>query len=331
MRGPHIFFAMAKTGKRVTAAWWGVPLAILILILGQTIGGIVFFGLMAAGLVGADGPGLDQFDLMMQTMSSADQGIFLLTTFVFIALLTFLWVKVFEGRTIVSMGFSLSRKGLMQFLRGSGLALLVMTLIAFGMEAGGIAEREAAQIPQSWLAVWPLLLLLIGWIVQGSTEEILDRGLLFQSAGARHGLIAAIIISSTFFSVMHGLNSNPSLLFFINLALYAVFVCFYALREASLWGVCGYHAIWNFAQGNLYGFAVSGEQFGSDRLFSFVETGPDFITGGATGPEGGLVTTIALIVSTVVFLVTRPDPQAKALADAAKPEQTAADGSPAGQ
>jgi hypothetical protein len=57
------------------------------------------------------------------------------------------------------------------------------------------------------------------------------------------------------------------------------------------------HAVWNWAQGNLFGFAVSGMEIESGTLVDLMEAGPDQITGGLFGPEGGLVVTLVLVLS----------------------------------
>ena len=304
---PTLYFDLARIGKYLTPIWWAVPFAIFATIAGQIVGAFILVGAFSGG--SADSPetgGEPAVGFDMASLDSTAQGILLMSLFFAAALLVFLWVRLVERRTIASLGFHGLGSGLFKFARGSAFALISMAAIAFGLQAFGYAEAAPAQVPASWLLVWPLLILLAGWVVQGSTEEIVARGLLFQSVGARHGLIVGLIVSSALFSLAHGMNSNPSALFFFNLILYSLFACFYALREASLWGICGHHAIWNFAQGNLFGFAVSGEQFGADRLMQFTETGPDVVTGGATGPEGGLVTTVVLGVSMAVLLLIKP-------------------------
>ncbi len=312
MPEPHLFFDLAKTGKRVSPVWWAVLVAIVATLVGQATGGtlyiVAYFVLLASSgdlNVGRE-PDEDAILEMIASFNSAEQGLFLISSFVFIACIIFLWTVIYERRSIVSMGFHSLSGGLFKFVRGGIFGLVSMAVAAYGMEALGYAAGSGITTPNSWLMVWPLGLLMLGWIVQGSSEEIVARGLLFQSVGARHGLIVALIVSSTMFTLAHSMNANLSLLFFVNLALYSLFACFYALREASLWGICGHHAMWNFAQGNLFGFAVSGEQFGADKLMQFTETGPDLITGGATGPEGGLVTTVILGVSMAVLLMIKP-------------------------
>lgn len=319
------FFLMAKRGRlffnkpvsKIFLYIGYILFAIVVTLIGQILGGIAFVSLMAAGLV--PGQSFDfadpQFDTA--TFGPIAQGLLLFSGFIFTAIIVIIWVTLIEKRSLASFGLGNPLKGIGLFLRGGLLALVAMAIIAFGLTGAGMAEMSPVSVPASWTAVIPLLVLILGWSVQGSTEELVTRGVLFQSIGIRYGLIAALITSSLFFSVMHGMNPNTTPLFFINLIFYSLFVCFYCLREASLWGVCGYHAIWNFAQGDIFGFAVSGMQLGSDKLMTVTPTGPELFTGGATGPEGGLATTIVLVLSGLAVLVlVKPGKAETALAEA---------------
>ncbi|RMD72733.1 MAG: CPBP family intramembrane metalloprotease, partial [Chloroflexi bacterium] len=138
-------------------------------------------------------------------------------------------------------------------------------------------------------------------LVQGAAEEILTRGWMLPTLAVRYRPWVGVLISSLFFAVMHGLNPNLSFLALLNLFLYGLFAALYALREESLWGICAFHSIWNWAQGNLFGLAVSGQPVSGGMLFNLMETGPDWLTGGAFGPEGGLVTTIVLVISMAII------------------------------
>jgi membrane protease YdiL (CAAX protease family) len=108
------------------------------------------------------------------------------------------------------------------------------------------------------------------------------------------------VISALVFAVYHSLNPNLSPIAFLNLFLFGVLTAFYALYEGGLWGVFGIHAAWNWAQGNIFGLEVSGIPPAGGTLFNLMETGPDAITGGQFGPEGGLAVTAVLIVSSII-------------------------------
>src|SRR5262249_8892069 len=62
----------------------------------------------------------------------------------------------------------------------------------------------------------------------------------------------------------------------------------------------GLHIGWNFFEGSVYGFPVSGE-LQSTHLISIAQRGPVLWTGGAFGPEGGLVSTLWMAVDLVLI------------------------------
>lgn len=106
------------------------------------------------------------------------------------------------------------------------------------------------------------------------------------------------------FSAMH---RDAEVIPLLNIALYALFACFMALRDGSLWQICGFHAGWNFFQGNIFGLPVSGHPEGTS-LWNFgpASGSSDLWTGGAFGVEASLVGTILISILVVVsFLQLR--------------------------
>lgn len=77
----------------------------------------------------------------------------------------------------------------------------------------------------------------------------------------------------------------------------------YVIKTNDLWGACGMHSAWNFAQGNLFGFEVSGLNVSVGSLFDFNLNGNSLISGGVFGPEAGLASTIILIIGIAFILL----------------------------
>ena len=78
------------------------------------------------------------------------------------------------------------------------------------------------------------------------------------------------------------------------------------LRTRSLWFPLGLHWSWNWTQASLLGLPVSGiDRIAPAPLLHAMNAGPDWLTGGAYGIEGGAACTVALIVSTLVVWRTK--------------------------
>ncbi len=220
----------------------------------------------------------------------------LITSFIGIYIFLWLWTRFFEKRSFSSLGFEKSN-ALTQYLRG-----FLIGIVMFGGAVGLLALFGFVEIEQGdpsmqgMAALGGVAIVLLGWIVQGAGEEILTRGWMMPVLSARYKPWVGIVVSSLFFAFLHGLNPNLSVIAMLNLALFGFFAAFYALREGSLWGICALHSVWNWVQGNIFGFEVSGGSFGGGSLLNLMESGPDWFTGGAFGPEGGLAVTILLLI-----------------------------------
>ncbi len=211
------------------------------------------------------------------------------------------YCRFIERRSLRSMGFA--KKG---FARSYGLGFLLGLLLLFAsaglvMLFGGLSFRLSPSISL------PLLLaFLLGYLVQGMAEETLMRGYFMVSLANRAPLAVAVAVSSVLFSLLHLSNPGFTLLPFVNITLFGLFMALYVLRTDSLWGACALHSAWNFAQGNLLGFQVSGTAQTSSLLIPTDRT-TALISGGLFGLEGGLAVTLVLVVAIalVVFLPRR--------------------------
>lgn len=240
-------------------------------------------------------------DLLDGDNSWQETAYVLVASFGACALINFLWVWLFERRSLATIGFN--GRGLERFGRGYGLGLLMIAAVV-GMvwAAGGYSVEALGAYARAnpLAALLPIVVLLFGFIVQGSTEEIVMRGWLMQLIASRHGLWLAVIGNSLLFSLLHGANISPSrelVLGLINIVLAGLFLSLYAAREGSLWGVCGWHAAWNWLLGLGFGLEVSGQVIETPPLVVDFATNDQiawWITGGAFGPEASVVTSAVL-------------------------------------
>lgn len=216
------------------------------------------------------------------------------------ALVVVLYCRFAEGRSLFSMGF-VRKDAWIHYLKGIAVGFVFFSTVYLTLIATGSVTFDGLNSKAS-LAM--LLLFFFGFVIQGAQEEILTRGYFMMSLSTRLPAIAAILISSFTFSVLHLFNSGFGLLAFVNLVLYGVFLAVYMLKTGNIWGVCAIHSVWNFSQGNLYGMPVSGMNILEISLFSssLVE-GKEWLSGGAFGPEGGVITSAVSILAIVLTLL----------------------------
>jgi membrane protease YdiL (CAAX protease family) len=185
---------------------------------------------------------------------------------------------------------------------------------------GSVSFEQGNPAEQGFPAIAGVMLVLIGWIVQGGAEEVLIRGWVLPVIGARYKPWVGLLVSSLIFALLHGLNPNLSVIALVNLALFGVFAGLYAMREGSMWGISALHTVWNWVQGNFFGLQVSGNGAGGGTLINLMETGADWLTGGEFGPEGGLAVTIVLLISIAITLfwksnqINEPQPNPEGMA-----------------
>ncbi|WP_051617591.1 CPBP family intramembrane glutamic endopeptidase [Prevotella sp. HUN102] len=133
-------------------------------------------------------------------------------------------------------------------------------------------------------------------------EEIMFRGILFRMMDRKWGFVKALIISALLFGFVHITNDNATLwsAFAISIEAGLLFGTIYKWCN-NLWMPIGIHWAWNYLQGNVFGFEVSGTDSGSSIITPEI-TGHELITGGSFGAEASVISVIIGIAFTLFFL-----------------------------
>ena len=189
-------------------------------------------------------------------------------------------------------------------------ALSITVIFIFLYATGQITLVNALSAPEFSMFT---LLFFIMFIFVGLFEEVLFRGYIISTMASRHNERWFIYVASALiFSIVHGTNPNVTLLGLVNIALVGLLFAFMFDVTKSLWLPIGYHITWNFFQGNVFGFAVSG--LPSDSIYSIEQqTESTLWTGGAFGLEGGLLATIVIVIG---FFITYIYGKGKSIKDA---------------
>ncbi len=135
-------------------------------------------------------------------------------------------------------------------------------------------------------------------------EELFVRGYAYAVVRERLGPVVAIGITSLVFGWMHYVNQGASIRAVLIVCLAGIFLG--VLREAtrSLYATWAAHLAWNAVLVVLLHATVSGIAMSSPD-YRLVDAGPDWATGGAWGPEGGLFAAAGLVAA-LGYVMWRP-------------------------
>ena len=128
-------------------------------------------------------------------------------------------------------------------------------------------------------------------------EEIAIRGYILHNLSSSFNKYVALIISSLVFMIMHLGNPNIGIFPLVNLFLAGIFLGIYTIHKNNLWFPIGAHLTWNYLQGPIFGFEVSGNKINS--LFEQKPNGHELLTGGNFGFEGSIILTLFLMISII--------------------------------
>lgn len=204
---------------------------------------------------------------------------------------------VFRFRHMPLSGLGLSLKDRSMDLLWGMLAAVLIYALGFGVSLlAGLVEVTGVAFHAS-----SLLLSFMLFILVAVTEELMIRGfVLGRLLDAGMGKFWALCISSLLFSLMHLSNPNFSFVPFFNLILAGIMLGMSYIYTRNLCFPIALHLFWNWLQGPVLGYEVSGTRI-ADSLLSLRLSDDVLLNGGPFGFEGSLVCTILMLVGTFVI------------------------------
>lgn len=229
-----------------------------------------------------------------------------------VAALPTVWLagRFLDRRKFADFGFHLSRGWWIDFGFGLFLGAALMAGIFFVERALGWIEVRGFFAAANGNFVMNTLGMLLVFVAVGFYEELLSRGyhiknlaegLNFGGKSPKTAIWLAVSMSSIAFGLMHFFNPNANWVSTLNIAIAGIFLGMGYLLTGELGLSIGLHITWNFFQGVVFGFPVSGMQV-SARLIDSVQTGPAVWTGAGFGPEAGYMGLITIGLGTVLIV-----------------------------
>ena len=147
-----------------------------------------------------------------------------------------------------------------------------------------------------------LLLSVDVFIFVAVLEELFLRGYVLNNLLTSFNKYTALIISSVIFSLMHAPNPNANVIGLFGVFVAGIFFGLSYIYTKSLWFPIGLHFSWNFFQGTIFGFNVSGKSTYS-LIITKMNT-RNIWNGGDFGFEGSLIAILfQLFAILIVFVI----------------------------
>lgn len=233
----------------------------------------------------------------------------------FIGMAGSVWIaaRLLDRRSIADYGLQFNKRWLKDFLAGALIAAVAMACI-FGIEKtmGWLRVTQFGWHSADMASFTATLInLLVAMLLVGFHEELFSRGyqvlnltegLRYPKIGERGAVAIAVLVTSTLFGLLHFNNPNASIVSTLNIILAGVVLALPYVFTGSLALSVGLHFGWNFVQGGIFGFPVSG----LNVKVSVIETEQlrsDIWTGGAFGPEAGVIGIFGMAIMMGLSLV----------------------------
>lgn len=189
------------------------------------------------------------------------------------------------------------RGGTADLMRGLliGAAPAAVIMLAAVPLAGAGWVRDGGTVP-AWLGGVGQLTVL--FTPAALLEELIFRGVPLVLLAMTVGRPLALVVTAVLFGLLHATNPDVTPLALGNVALAGLFLGLVFYHRGGLWTATGAHLGWNLTHAALAA-PVSGLPFTLPGI-DFHPGQPAWLSGGAFGPEGGVLATLVLALAVVM-------------------------------
>lgn len=225
--------------------------------------------------------------------SFANIAIMYMLTTIGIVTITWLFRKFIDKESFKSLGFAwkgFKNEAWIGFFTGPALLGIGTIILA--------ATGYLVFVNFSFDAIAILMELAI-LIVVAFSEELLFRGYLLNNLMQSTNKWIALTISAVLFALFHGVNPGVTVLSIVNIFVAGFLLGINYIYTKNLWFGIFFHFSWNFFQGPVFGYQVSGLELKS--ILEQTMNGPALITGEPFGFEGSVVCPLLIAIACLCF------------------------------
>ena len=219
--------------------------------------------------------------------------------YAFIILAVFLFWKLFQKKSIKELGF---RGKPVSWFTGAGIGAILVTVSTLAVVlTGSISFNGVFGNIDTKMVV----LMFFCFILQGSMEEILCRGVVHQLLIKKTSVPVTAAVSAVLFTIPHlfGMSGSAGIVAVavINLFLISLIFSLLTIRFRSIWAACGLHAVWNYILYSIMGLNLSGKDDTAAAVFDMRSVGSNILNGGEYGIEASIITVAVLAIALAVL------------------------------
>ena len=232
------------------------------------------------------------------TVNQSLLDVFLFYVINYIGILLCLWyfrVKIDE-ESIYTLGFKWPGFG-KDALLGAGVAVVIVAVGTLLLYLGENLKVYGVSFNIINLSVSTLLFILVAFV-----EEVVIRGYVLINLMEDMNRWLALFISAVLFTLMHLGNEGITLMADLNIFIAGILLGVNYIYTKNLWFAIFFHFAWNFFQGSIIGYHVSGMTIDTG-IMEIITNGPNEITGGLFGFEGSAFAAILQLIAIVALAI----------------------------
>jgi membrane protease YdiL (CAAX protease family) len=201
--------------------------------------------------------------------------------------------KLIDKQDLISLGLHL-KNNLSHAAAGFFLGLLLLGLGTFVLIANHNLQWTGINFSPGSLVTGIAVMIIVAF-----SEELVFRGYILQNLMSSMNKWLALVYTSLLFALFHLNNPGMNILSLINIFFAGLLLGVNYIFTKNLWFSIFFHFAWNFSQGSILGYKVSGVSLKS--LFEQQLNGHPLITGGSFGFEGSLISGLLSLASIIVL------------------------------
>jgi len=216
------------------------------------------------------------------------------------ALLLASWIMgKIEGRGLAAYGLPWRRAFGRQFWQGAAFGFLSLTALLLAMKLAGVLSFGQITLPTAdtfrYAVAWAVPLFLAALL-----EDFTYRGYLLFTLSTGIGFWPAAIVTSLLMGGIHYFNPGGHGLGPVAATMYCLVTVLVLRRTGDLWMPLGIHWAWGWGEIFFYGVTSSGFTARGHLLATSVY-GPQWLSGGAFGPEASVLNLALLLIWWIIF------------------------------